>query len=465
MNGKNYQRSVRCILPGADVSRMYALSGDAADTGLVTRASAKDVGRVCAALLSGLDSDDRRTASRIALSNTTREKLSLVPLPGMLPEDASTEQLACLWNGLMLMLLALASADRNTSVGTVIANASSMASGKPFASDPAAAERQNEVLLAKAILEAHLLDDAEANKWFEDHQLKQALARLSGSASLGGSDADSSDDAAATEYLQQLYDCAVHGKPLGGDVMSGGILADFFSDAWKDIKSGIGSALSKTGQKLTQSNSTVDKVVGGTDGSATLSDSEDENAGGELSLESAQSAVSSGVASAKDAMAQARAALESGQESLANYQEKLKKTSLQEARLQWAQAFLDAPEDVATILSAASPNLADPASFIQSMLATLPAAKATGNLGTIKALMYALKAAASKGDGSADTLYGLLTGDPATQTELETLANELPCSAMLRHQKHALARARGISAGLDSSDGSSIGSDVNEKGG
>jgi hypothetical protein len=97
---------------------------------------------------------------------------------------------------------------------------------------------------------------------------------------------------------------------------------------------------------------------------------------------------------------------------MADYQAKVKNAALEAAKLQWAEALLDAPEAVAQILAQVAPNASDPGSFIQTVLSCLPAAKATGNFGTIKALVYALRAAVAKGDGAAESLYSLIAGDP-----------------------------------------------------
>lgn len=233
-----------------------------------------------------------------------------------------------------------------------------------------------------------------------------------------------------------MYDCWAHDQPLGGDALNGSAFKDFVSEAWNGLKKATSNAVDTLGDKMRHNAAIAldrySKRLRGEDA--------DENPSGEASgqskspssmgtstssQEAAISAeenarqaaadvsetVSSGVAQAKAALNQAKEALESGKENIATYQEKLRRTALQNAKLQWAQAFLDAPDEVSTILSAATPNLSDPASFIQSMLATLPAAKATGNLGTIRALLYALKSASQKGDGSADTLYSLISGD------------------------------------------------------
>lgn len=397
-------------------------------TSVAVETNPHDAAQLIAVILRGLEpGNDRRDALRMASSWASGDKLPTVPLATLLPEGASVEQLSNVWNGLMLLLLALGSSASDTSVGTVVANAASMASGSPFASDPMVGERQNEVLLAKSVLEAALLDDDQARKWFEDNGLSQALQAVINTSAGGSTDVDPRVRD-AVDKIAEMYDCWQHDQPLGGDVLNGSAFKDFVSQAWQGLKTATASAVESLTPKITA------KLRGGADpkldrmppksqvASSISKEAETpaaDDAPAKESVESVSEAINDGVAQARTALDQAKAALESGKENIATYQEKLRKTALQNAKLQWAQAFLDAPDEVSTILSAATPNLSDPASFIQSMLATLPAAKATGNLGTIRALLYALKSAAQKGDGSADTLYSLISGD-AMLTQLNT---------------------------------------------
>lgn len=429
-------KRVACLIPSMDIARLHALTGEPNMTSIAIENTPKDAAALIAVILRGLEpGNDRREALRIASSLSSGNRLPSVPMAALLPEDASVEQLSQLWNGLMLMLLALGSSSSDTSVGTVVANAASMASGSPFASDPLVGERQNEVVLAKAILEAALLDDEHAKQWFADNGLAEALKSIVMTAPGGSTDADPRTQD-AVDKIAEMYDCWVHDQPLGGDALNGSAFKDFVSEAWSGLKKATTSAVGAMEDKMRHNAAiALDRYSkrlrdvessnasgGGRDqksesgggsqgiGSSSGSNSSAEDAARQAAANVSES-VSSGVAQAKAALNEAKEALESGKENIATYQEKLRQTALQNAKLQWAQAFLDAPDEVSTILAAATPNLSDPASFIQSMLATLPAAKATGNLGTIRALLYALKSAAQKGDGSADTLYSLISGD------------------------------------------------------
>lgn len=486
MKGSRVLRGKRiaCLIPSMDIARLHALTGEPTMTSIAVEMTPKDAATLIAVILRGLEpGNDRREALRIASSLSSGDRLPSVPMAALLPEDASVEQLSHLWNGLMLMLLALGSSSSDTSVGTVVANAASMASGSPFASDPLVGERQNEVVLAKAILEAALLDDEQAKKWFADNGLSDALKSVVMTAAGGSTDADPRAQD-AVDKIAEMYDCWIHEQPLGGDALNGSAFKDFVSEAWNGLKKATNSAVDALGDKMRHNaaialdryskrlrgddvDSDSSRGAGSPAASTSISGSKDASKDYAISAEedarraaeNVSETVTSGMAQAKAALNQAKEALESGKENIATYQEKLRQTALQNAKLQWAQAFLDAPDEVSTILSAATPNLSDPASFIQSMLATLPAAKATGNLGTIRALLYALKSAAQKGDGSADTLYSLISGD-AMLTQInqdEAIGRAGSTTSLglkLRAQKEYLrAAASDIQDGLASNAG------------
>lgn len=442
-------RPVACILPWSKSgSSIRVLSGDAEVTASVSESKPSDVGHLIAVLLRGLSPAARRRAMEVAMSRSDGPKLDVVPLAALMPEDATIEQLASLWNGLALMLLALSTSSADTSVGTVVANASAMASGSPFASDPMVGERQNEVILAKAILEASLLDDETAKKWFEDNKLRDALERIAVASMSGSSDADPiAED--AMHRIAELYDCYIHDEPLGGDVAAG----DVFGDIWSRLKQGVGEGIQNLANRVATNLGVPgsDKSSGASGGTATASSMSHAGQSG-VTTDGADAAttVASELDAAKEAVQHARSALDGGQANIAEYRAKLKTTALQQAKLQWADAILNAPEEVATMLAATTPNMADPSGFLQSMLSTLSAAKATGNIGTLKALLYALKSAASSGNASADSLYSMLSGDLLTDVESGdqmTGTTDSVLNQRLIAQKEALAVAR--EAGAD----------------
>jgi len=440
-----------CLIPEADKAHLRFLAGEPTMNGIVQTASPRDVAGLMAVLLSGLSPADRRDALRMASAQTSGPRKDVVPISALMPENASIEQLRAMWNGLALLLLSLGSASSDTSVGSVVANASSMASGVPFASDPMVGERQNEVLLAKAILEAALLGDEEAKSWFKDNQLGPALERVAAYSAGGSSDADPRV-ISAMEKIGSLYDCMMHEEPLGGDIMNGGAISDFLKDSFGGLKKAVSQSVKDAASDLSAG---VDKSLKIDDRSNTADGAEDMRSirpiNRVLSAEpdrdvaskvvasrastgesehatptnNAVNALSDSIAEAKEALDAAKAAMGASRESMAGYQTKLKNAALQSAKLQWAQQILEAPEEVAAILAATSPNMSDAGTFLQSMLATLPAAKSTGSLGTLKALVYALRSATSSGQSAGQSLYDLISGDPETVAMAEQMPSFL----------------------------------------
>jgi len=441
------RKPIRCILPWASGSAFTrVLSGDPTITSQVKSASAADVGKFVAAQLMSLDPRDRDMALRIASSKAKGKRMDIVPISALMPEDADVAQIATLWNGLALMLLSLGTASADTSVGTVVANATSMASGVPFASDPMVAERQNEVLLAKAILEAALLDDAAAKKWFADNKLAEALQHQIEVSAYGSTDMNGVAEDAYSR-LAKLYDCYVHEEPLGGDAFEGGVIGDFFKNTWNGLKAGLGTAIKTVSDKVVGDLRRGSTDAGGdaADSTSGGAESDPETAGSTDRGETADlpEVVATELSAAKKAVESAKASLDKGQNNIADYRAKLQDAALQQAKLQWAEAVLSAPTEVATMLSATTPNMADPASFLQTVLSSLAAARATGNVGTLKALLYALKAAAGRGDLSADSLYSMLSGDPGASAPADDtqLGDSLLRSKLVAQKRDLLARA------------------------
>lgn len=423
-------------LPAVEKSVAHALTGDPGAAAVsAERNDVPDIATFAGALLASLPRSKRRDAAALAVARADAigpDPQPLVPVAALMPSDLTPQQTQRLVNGLFLLLLSAASSSADTSVGTMTANAAAMASGTPFASDPLSAERQNEVLLAKAILEAAtVLGDEEAKQWFKDHRLSDALASMADGAAAGTTDADRVV-ATVDERLRDIYDCMAHEVPLGGDAKS--TVSSFLSDLWKGAKDAVVETLSgkKDGAPAEASEMTRN-TPGGTAGRAVesvrakgapaLLDAPSKQAtisatGIEQASDAAGSAVQSvteGVTAARKALDDARAAMSEGQETLAGYRTKLQNAALQTARLQWAQALLEAPDSVALILSNVSPVTTDPGTFMQSVLNTIPAARQTGDLSTLRGLVAAVRSALTKGSVDGESLYSLITGDPTAE--------------------------------------------------
>jgi len=387
-----------------------AITGDPEVTSVAVEPSDKEVSLLIAALLRSLPIQDRRDAISMALAKAQGPVQPIVPIAAMLPADATVDVAAKMLNGMFLMTLALGGASADTSVGTVLATASAMAQGTPFASDPLSAERQNEVILAKAILEAMLLGDKDAQEVYESLGLKDALESLNATASAGTTDADAQWRPEG-ERIKDIYDCMQHNMPLGGDASS---VVEFIRNAWNNA----GPVAPKEAGRSLRVTSAAD----------------------------AKASVSEGVTQARAALERAKEALGTGENSVSKYQEEMQQATLEMAKLQWAKAMLEAPDSVATILAASTPNVADVTTFLQSMLGVLPAAKQTGNVSTLKSLISAIRAAVSSGGSSGEALAAMLSGEPDALSQVPESARELSLAQQAYWNKVKLVQS-------ESSDG------------
>jgi hypothetical protein len=399
-----------------------------------------------------------------------------------MPVEATLAQARALVNGLWLLLLSLGTSDQTTSAGTIAAQAASMASGTPYASDPLAPERANEVLLAKSILESLLLSDEAAAQWRDKMKILPALEMAAAESAVGAKPGEA-DDGAVTpdDVINDVYDCIRHQLPLGGTPIAGG-LGDQLKRAWGDIKDAASAAVSSSisaakdallnGRQDTSAVEDIDSKATGYYNSALLSASsrvgsehpswtkdqimaeartqaEKETAmryplskyaqqsasAAELRSAQSTSADNDGVdivnlgddadllnattSEAQAALEDAMRRLQASEGAVIDYQSRLKDAAMRSGKLAWASAMLKAPEDVAKMLTLVAPNTASAQTFLQSLLSLLPAAKQTGSLSTLKALISSIRAAMSSGGGDA-SLLNLLTGDPGSELSDDT---------------------------------------------
>lgn len=132
-----------------------------------------------------------------ALAKASRAyKGAAVPLSTLFPSSMSQDQIAQIYNGLVAMLQALGMGGPADSVQSVVARASSIASGQPFAGDPTSATADVPAVLAIAQL-------------------------ATSSPSLRGKSPDLDALCDQAEQLYQLYDCYNHPRYLGGSIFDG----------------------------------------------------------------------------------------------------------------------------------------------------------------------------------------------------------------------------------------------------
>lgn len=413
-------------------------------------------------ILSALDPMERRRAVSLALSRASGPRQSHVPFFACIPEDASQPQASALIDGLGTLMLSLGSSGAADSVSTVAARAASIASRQPFASDPNTVAAPSDVSLAKMLLDAYMADEQLRDEIFRSEPFRQALEAVSAEAAGETAAAVAAEANMAPELLspselelqRQIYDCIAHQFPLGGAPYAGGKLGDwlkkaagkvkqFFSDA--DKAAGDNYLKEREGvwrQRLMESNPDMpareldeeakkraqydsDVKYGKADSASSrgmfgrgpaASDagpSAQESAGTPASSDAASETLDAAVAETKQLIDNAIAQIAEARGSLDQQRQKLHSDALDYAKLLWASELLASSDDVAEILAGVRPNASDPSAFITSVLSVLPAAKASGNLTTLKALANAVRAAASKSGMAEGSILSMLSGDPS----------------------------------------------------
>jgi hypothetical protein len=135
----------------------------------------------------------------------------------------------------------------------------------------------------------------------------------------------------------------------------------------------------------------------------------------------AQASLSSAVADTRKALEEARAMVDRGRQSLSDYQNDLEKRAKEAARLDWAQALLDAPDDVSVMLALVTPNMTSVSGALTSAFDLFRAAKKTGSAGSL----YSLLRSFAKSGALNDTDFAAaLSGDPDLAERIATTISE-----------------------------------------
>lgn len=436
-----------------------ALAGGPDSAVSVTKMNPYTAKKVCEFLLSGLDPADRRyVRNTIDISGPQQP---VIPWFECLPEDATPEQTRRLMNGVGIGLLALGSAAGDTPTSTILQNASSMASRNLLAADPLSPVQPNEVTLASLLLQAFTVDPELKERIAKSDAFQRALAQCTEAAELmrPTEEAPSSGD----PVEDAVYDCIKHQYPLGGRPLAGGF--------WSTIK----DAFSGTKDKLEErAGEVAENVAGSVEGDIAEASEQDNvkaaeyyqsrlaywkdryaalypnSPASDVQTMAQRAAAREAVArwgdnftdpdhvlgsdvtgtgqsnpstsglitqetvdSAAKALQDAIKSMQAAESSVEDYKKKAKQQAEIQAKLQWANSFLNADSDVATILALSDPKFSDVDSFLSSVLSVLPAAKQTGSMSTLRSLLRAVRAAASKGDFSDESMMAILTGDPA----------------------------------------------------
>lgn len=416
-------------------------------------------------VLSMMDPSERRSVANQALASISGPRQAHVPFFACIPSDADQHQASALIDGLGTMLLALGSAASDESASTIAAKAASIASRQPFAADPLAPASPNEVSLAKMLLDAYLADEGLRDEVFHSEPFRQALEAVAAEAGMESAssvvrEGELAEDSMSEEELRlqrAIYDCVTHAYPLGGFPMAGGKFKDWIKKAGQKIGAFIKDVdgLASDGQKAREQAVRVKraseadrqkfweerekqlhptftaKQISDRARSAAAAEAAEAAAAANGSAADAVAAESEGstaltdsVSASRQLLDEALAKLTEAKGNMAAQQEQIRADARDYAKLLWANEILQAGDDVADILAGVRPSTSDPGSFISTALSILPAAKASGNLTTIKAVANAIRAAATRSGVAEGSVLSLLTGDPealaAQDTEVAT---------------------------------------------
>lgn len=430
-------------------------------------------------ILSALDPMERRRAISLALSRASGPRQSHVPFFACIPDDATQPQASALIDGLGTLMLSLGASGAADSVSTVAARAASIASRQPFASDPNTIASPSDVSLAKMLLDAYLADETLRDEIFRSDPFRQALEAVTAeaageTAAAVAAEANMAPDLLSPDELElqrRIYDCIVHQFPLGGEPYAGGKLGDWLKKAAGKVKQFFTSADKAAGDNYAKERESVwrerlleanpdmsakeldaeakkraqydsDVKYGRPDvsssrglmgrGPEAKSQPADSSQAGDTpsSSDEAAESLDAAVMETKQLIDNAIAQIAEARGSLDQQKQKLHSDALDYAKLLWASELLASSDDVAEILAGVRPNASDPSAFITSVLSVLPAAKASGNLTTLKALANAVRAAASKSGMAEGSILSMLSGDPDGPAEDDLSTPQAVASAI-----------------------------------
>jgi hypothetical protein len=213
-------------------------------------------------------------------------------------------------------------------------------------------------------------------------QLKKAVEDAAANAS---ESSDSESIAKVLDYFNErlAYWRQMLDEPVQGDYVS----SQAVSLAMKDVAGKFGPSVSESLSKLMSLNGVGQQ-------SSMLNDA---------------------VADTRKALEEARAMVNRGKQSLSDYQTDLEQRAKEAARLDWAQALLDAPDDVSVMLALVTPNMTSVSGALTSAFDLFRAAKKTGSAGSLYSLIRSFVKSGALNDTD---FVSSLSGDPALAEEI-----------------------------------------------
>lgn len=425
---------------------------------------------VMAAVLQTLPRGDRRSLCNTAMNMTTQDVIPVIFPFEAFPNDMNGREAAALLAGMGANLFALASADQTTPKQTILASAESMASAKPYLGDP----MSNDSLPIASAMMTIAAVDPEAKKNLEDggvYDTVRELALLYGCCAHEGPFGSVKLQTPLVGKLKKGWlkrglsnlskKVTVNGIQIGASAANLGAMvsplpgmipaanptarttpADQVASNAIDALAGTAAGQASL-RKLTDMGvpNTMAKAViaistsrgsdPATDVIATARDLEISPAlaarylvyvSAGMSEMDAKDMITNGLehasaldqylANIKDDLADYKSRIASAAEKLKNTTDSAEAATRDYAKLTWADAILNGGDDVAELLKQVPPNGKNAREFMTSMMSLIPAAKSSGNISTVAALMSALKTASGGKQDTYSTLSNLLAGDP-----------------------------------------------------
>jgi hypothetical protein len=321
-----------------------------------------------------------------------------------LPDNCPMPLASKIVSGMGATLCGLMSAAPGDSVDDVLEVADSVVTGVPITGDPA-----------------------------EHSLLPSAAAVLLDSAIRNGDHPDLRDPSVveALVAIDQAYDCASHVLPLGGGLLDG------IKSWWKgnfgtaDEKLAYAAekqekeatkkaekdaeARTKAITKLVKNGMTVAEATELVDSQPTASTGAEAGVDIDAQLKQdngVQTSIGAATQSLTDVLTNAKNAMQATSSRLQSEKDTAEAASLKIARLKWAAAILDTPDEVAKLMVEVRPDYASQGGALQTAVDLLSSAKQSGEIPTLKVfskLMGGLK----KKSGDSSWLESLLSGDAA----------------------------------------------------
>lgn len=318
-----------------------------------------------------------------------------------IPPGVSDEVAAGIKTGAESMLQASLGMTPDNTVGQMIQAANNIVTGVPAGGDPT--EQPLLPSAAAVLLESGL---KHGSPDLQDPAVIEALVAI-----------------------DRTYDCAQHVLPLGGglfDSVKSWFKGNFGSAAdkaaYQQERQGKLEAQNREQAELQRQQSITKLVKGGmslAEATQLVDAQADATTGAPVDqgqITQTLANVAQTVGSAGDqlssAVSSARSAMDQAAQKLQAQKDTAKSASLQLARLQWAQAALNASDEVAQLLAEAKPDFGSAGGSLQTAVDILTTAKDSDKVPTVKLFSKIIGSLRKRNNGESSWIESLLGGDP-----------------------------------------------------